>query len=262
MRYAANETKWPIRECVIAGAGALALVACLPLFGLVIFMLRPFMLTAIVLMAALLTALAILSPWVLVPRQQGRWTADVAPEQAYKGLRLARDVVLHPGHSWAWIDDEVIVGVDDIAQAALGHVDEVKLPVEGAHVHRGDPLFRLRHGERCIDLPSPVSGTVLRCNQALRTSPDLVNSRPFSLGWVARIRGEDPLDDRRHLLRGRKAWGWFRGEVDRVFHDASAPAASPPGFGPDTRRPTDDQSAWHEFQVTLAGPTPTHAWSD
>jgi hypothetical protein len=45
-----------------------------------------------------------------------------------------------------------------------------------------------------------------------------VNRRPFSLGWVASIRAGDEFeDDRSRLLRGGRAWQWFRSEVDRVL---------------------------------------------
>jgi glycine cleavage system H protein len=37
------------------------------------------------------------------------------------------------------------------------------------------------------DLYAPVSGTVTEVNEALRDSPELLNSDPFGEGWIARV---------------------------------------------------------------------------
>lgn len=240
-------------DWLLPGAFALLLASALPVLALLAFTLRPVVITGAVVALA-----ALLSPLVLVPRMRGRWTADVAPEQAYRGLRLARDVFLHPGHTWAWVHGDAIVGADDIVQAALGPIDEVALPPEGRHVRRGEPLFSLRHGDRRLELPSPVSGTVVRSNGALRAHPELINTRPFSRGWVARVHPDDDLiDDQRHLLRGRKAWTWFQREVDRVIGEPEP--VSPPPADPIPEESTlaadlhdhFDDAAWRQFVAAV-----------
>jgi glycine cleavage system H protein len=44
------------------------------------------------------------------------------------------------------------------------------------------------------DLYAPISGEVLEVNQALRDSPELVNSAPFGEGWIARLAIADPAE--------------------------------------------------------------------
>lgn len=214
MRSIHHNTCSDIRECVALGAIALLLVLASPFVAIVLFTTRPFLIVI-----ALIALVAIVSPFVIVPRLRGRWQADVAPESAYRGLRLARDVALHPGHTWAWIgEEEIIVGADDLAQAELGPIDRVDLPAEGTRVRQDETLFRVRHGSRTIELPAPVSGTIVRLNERLRAQPELINRRPFSLGWVARIHADEHLvDDRRRLRSGRSAWRWFRTEVDALL---------------------------------------------
>lgn len=215
-----------LRECLLLGLIALLLVAASPFVAIMLFAARP-----LVIAAGLLALGAVVSPLVIAPRMRGRWQADVAPEGAYRGLRLARDVGLHRGHSWAWIgEDEVVVGADDLAQAEVGPIDLIELPAEGTRVQQDEPLFRIRHGSRALELPSPVSGTVVRLNERLRDQPELVNRRPFSLGWVARIRADEHLvDDRSHLRFGGNAWRWFRSEVDRVLRTVPAFSAATDG---------------------------------
>lgn len=237
-------------ECLVLGLCAVLLVLASPFLALLIFTVRP-----IVLAGVLIAILAVVSPLVLVPRMRGRWQADIAPESAYKGLRLARDVGVHPGHTWAWIgDEEVVVGADDLIQAELGPIEEIDLPAQGRRVHQDEPLFRLRHGSRTLSLPAPVSGTVIRTNERLLSTPGLINQRPFSLGWVVRIRADEDLADARsHLFFGRRAWRWFRGEVDRLLRAVSAPR--PPGDGVNTESlaaslyTVIDDETWRRLRV-------------
>lgn len=212
MEYARVPTRWHISEYVVPVAVALLLVACLPLLGIMAFALR----TALLIAAPIVVLVIGLSlvRWKSVGEW---WNARLSPQTAYRGMHMARDAAFHRGHSWALIDAEVVVGADDIVQSALGPVEEVVVPEPGRRIKRGEPLFRLRHADRMIDLPSPVTGTVLGVNESLREHPEAVNLKPFGAGWVVRMHGEDVAEDRRRLLCGRKAWNWFRDEVDLLL---------------------------------------------
>lgn len=244
MQSAHHSTWSDARECLVFGSIAIALVLASPFLALALFMVRPF-----VIAAALLALVAVISPVVITPRLRGRWQADVAPESGYRGLRLARDVSLHPGHSWAWIsDEEIVVGVDDIAQAEIGPIEGIDFPPLGTRLHQGEPLCQVRHGGRVLELPSPVSGEVIRLNDRLLDQPGLINRRPFSLGWVARIRPDEHLvDDRRRLRSGGSAWRWFCAEVDRVLQgvpDTAVPLHDPERMAEVLFRAIDDET-WH-----------------
>lgn len=200
-----------VRRNLIIAASFLAIllfVAALPFVALLAFMLRGLLLFAIVGAAAAYACSAGFREWL---------SLHAEPFIQYRGLRLARDVRLHPGHSWARIDRDVAVGVDDLVQAALGPVEGVELPADGTHVSRGQRLFRLRHGERTVDVPSPVAGTVLTVNSQLVGHPGLINSEPFASGWAVRIHSDDPQADQQFLLRGRAAKNWFETSADQVI---------------------------------------------
>jgi glycine cleavage system H lipoate-binding protein len=92
---------------------------------------------------------------------------------------------------------------------------KVDLPAE-SRVRQGERLFRLRRGKRMLDVRAPLSGTVLSCNAALRSRPELINDEPFARGWVVRLRSDHVREDQRRLLHGKKARTWFRFAVDRV----------------------------------------------
>jgi len=210
MTRAAHQRRSCAWECVVPAAVALGVVLCLPLVGFVAFALRP-----VVLLGAVGVIIAIIVWCVRDIRECSR--TEAAGGEAYRGLRLAEDVALDAGHCWAWLDDEAVVGADDFVLSALGIVEAIDLPAPGDHVERGDTLLRLHHLDRSLELPSPVTGRVVAINDALRDHPELVNTSPFGHGWAVRIRADRLGAERRELLIGRRASGWFRREVDFLF---------------------------------------------
>jgi glycine cleavage system H protein len=90
-----------------------------------------------------------------------------------------------------WVRDEggtVRVGVTDYAQDALGDIVFVTLPETGTHVTAGQACGEIESTKSVSDVYAPVSGTVVERNEALDTSPELVNSDPYGDGWMMAIR--------------------------------------------------------------------------
>jgi glycine cleavage system H protein len=239
-----------IKDCIACILVCLLAIAVLPLLGAVVFVLRPGLIAA----AALLVIVGC-GLFALSARFRTWLNEESLPEIDYRGLRLDHDARISPHHSWARIYDVVVVGVDDILQAAIGPVDEVELPAEGSRVRCGEPLFVLHHADRRIEVASPISGTVLACNSALRKDPSLINENPFHDGWVVRLQSDMPAEERKTLLSGSRGRAWFRREVDRLFdtlgvsrQDDAAAARQIPAS--QIHRRLDDD-AWRELSSTL-----------
>jgi glycine cleavage system H protein len=178
------------------------------------------------------------------------------PVVTYNGLSLDNAVSLSPAHAWARIDgDEATVGADDLMLRVLGPVESVDLPAEGRRVERGEPLFRLCHGERDVEVLSPVSGTVVHSHWALEDQPARMNGAPFDDGWAVRLAGDEVRRQRRGLLRGNDARTWFRGEVDRLFGELMPADALPTlpdgGVMVDELHRAIDDATWKRLQVSF-----------
>ncbi len=196
----------------MVGVLTLVLIA-LPLAAILGVFARLPLLIAVVVAMAIAGIVAVFSPtfreWL---------NAEVDQEISYNGLRLATGVAISPYHSWARITaEDVQVGADDLTQAVLGPVEHITLPHVGDHVEQGEPLFRLRHGPRFVNMRSPVSGEIIDTNQALLRTPRLVNQEPFGSGWAVRLRSDRRPNGHRGLFRGKDARAWFRLEVDRLL---------------------------------------------
>jgi glycine cleavage system H protein len=237
----------------IAAIAAVIIVA-VPFIAVLGFALR----FVIVVGAAIVLVVTLLG--YLTSRSFREWfDAYAEPIHDYKGLQQRGGVALHPSHSWARIDGEVLVGVDDVLQATLGPVEEVDLPSAGCRVRQGDPLFRLRHGDRVVDVRAPVSGTVVATNDTLRESPRTINDEPFAGGWAVRLQGDDVRADRRRLLRGRRAVTWFHNEVDRVIgalipHGHATPMLPDGGVVVSELHRHIDDASWERLERSLFAP--------
>ena len=241
----------------VAG-GVLVVLLSLPLLAALAMVARPLLLGAGIAALAVGVALQLFSPsfreWL---------TFQQEPEMRYSGLRLPTDVALHPGHAWTrFAGGEATVGADDLVQSVLGPVEAVELPPPGKAVRRGEPLFRLRRGERSVTLRAPLSGRVLQTNGELAADPRRVNASPFAEGWAVRLDAEAPRRERRELRRGNAARAWFRGEVDRLLRSLQ-PASSVPAL-PDVGvlvhelyRHIDD-AAWKQVQATFFNGEPAN----
>ena len=84
-------------------------------------------------------------------------------------------------------DGSVRVGITHYAQDALGDIVYVSLPEVGENVEAGSPCGELESTKSVSDVYAPVSGQVVARNEALDATPELVNSDPYSGGWLFEI---------------------------------------------------------------------------
>ena len=102
-------------------------------------------------------------------------------------LRYTKD------HEWVRIDgDEAVIGITAYAADQLGDIVFVELPDVGKSFDQFATFGVVESVKAVSDLYAPVGGEVLGTNDALAGSPEVVNSDPFSEGWMIRIRLADP----------------------------------------------------------------------
>ena len=121
-------------------------------------------------------------------------------------------------HVWVWIESGgcVRVGIDDLANQALGAVGEVGLPEPGLEVRSGDPLFSFRRGAETLRFPAPVGGKVRDINGSLAGDPSRIARSPYRDGWICRIEPGDLGGDLGRFLIGRAGAEWYVRETDRL----------------------------------------------
>lgn len=92
-------------------------------------------------------------------------------------------------HEWVKADGDVaIIGITDYAQEQLGDVVYVDLPEAGGKVAQFEKMGEIESVKAVSDLYSPVSGEILRVNDAVVSTPEVVNSDPHGDGWLIEVR--------------------------------------------------------------------------
>jgi glycine cleavage system H protein len=91
-------------------------------------------------------------------------------------------------HEWVLVEgDTATVGITAYAAEKLGDVVFVELPAVGTAVTEGTVVGEIESTKSVGELFAPVSGTVTETNDAVVSSPELVNSDPFGDGWMIKV---------------------------------------------------------------------------
>ena len=94
-------------------------------------------------------------------------------------------------HVWVKVDgDKVIVGITDFAQDQLGDVLYVDLPAAGDTFAKGEVFSEVESSKTASELQLPFAGEVLKVNEDLDDSPELLNEDSYT-NWIAEFKAED-----------------------------------------------------------------------
>jgi glycine cleavage system H protein len=106
------------------------------------------------------------------------------------------DLKFLKSHEWARMEDDgtVTVGISDHAQAQLGDLVYVELPAVGDSVEAGNACAVVESVKAASDVYSPVSGKVIKVNDALVDAPESINADAFGEGWIFRIAPSNPSE--------------------------------------------------------------------
>lgn len=96
-------------------------------------------------------------------------------------------------HEWLRIEEDIVViGITDYAQDQLGDVVYVELPEVGTQVTQSEACGTIESVKTVSDLYAPVSGEVVKINEALDDAPELLNNEPYGSGWIMEVKIKDP----------------------------------------------------------------------
>jgi glycine cleavage system H protein len=103
-------------------------------------------------------------------------------------MQIPADLRYSSDHEWARAEGDVVrIGITDYAQDALGDVVYVALPSVGTALDAGGTLGEVESTKSVSEIYAPVSGVVSAVNDALSSSPELINTEPYGAGWICEI---------------------------------------------------------------------------
>ena len=105
---------------------------------------------------------------------------------------IREDLVYTKSHEWVHIKNGIIrIGITDYAQEHMTDVVFVELPTVGSSYSKGDEIAIIESVKSISEIYAPVEGTISRINEALDSSPELVNESPYDEGWLLEMEVKD-----------------------------------------------------------------------
>lgn len=97
-------------------------------------------------------------------------------------------------HEWVRLTESgnALFGITHYAQEALGDIVYVSLPAVGESIVAGQACGEVESTKSVSDIFAPVDGEVVAVNPTLDASPEIVNSAPYTEGWLVEVELSDP----------------------------------------------------------------------
>ncbi len=97
---------------------------------------------------------------------------------------------------WVRVEgDQAVIGITDYAQDQLGDIVYVELPWDSTQSVSHESKFGdIESVKATSELISPVSGEIVKTNDALKDHPELINDSPYDEGWMLVVKMSNPAE--------------------------------------------------------------------
>jgi glycine cleavage system H protein len=105
------------------------------------------------------------------------------------------DLKYHKEHTWVKVTGKKgTIGITDYAQDALGDIVYIDLPEVDASFEANSEISEIESTKSTSAVISPVTGKIVKVNEELSESPEVINEDPYGKGWIAVIDLENPSE--------------------------------------------------------------------
>ncbi len=102
------------------------------------------------------------------------------------------DIKYHKEHTWVKVSGKKgTIGITDYAQDSLGDIVYIDLPEVDVSVDANSEMSEIESTKATSSVITPVSGKIIKVNEDLAESPEIINEDPYGKGWIAVIELEN-----------------------------------------------------------------------
>lgn len=102
--------------------------------------------------------------------------------------KIPEDLLYSKEHEWVRVKDNVAeIGITDYAQNSLGDIVYIDGPENDIEIEANSVVATIESVKAVSDIYAPVSGKVVEVNESLQDNPALVNTDPYSSGWLFKV---------------------------------------------------------------------------
>ena len=131
---------------------------------------------------------------------------------------LPKGLYFDKSHTWAFMEKNgmVRIGIDDFIQHVTGPITRVELKKPGEKIRKGDIALSIIQKGKQLNIHTSVSGIIKEQNKVLLANSSIINSSPYSEGWVYLIEPANWLREIQFLDMAEKYRCWLMNEFSRL----------------------------------------------
>ena len=121
-------------------------------------------------------------------------------------------------HTWVYMKKNGLVklGIDDFMQHVTGPLTRVEMKECGEKIKKGEHLVTIIQKGKQLNIYSPLTGTITAQNKNLITNAGLLNSSPFTDGWLYIIEPINWSLEIQFMNMAEKYANWLTSEYSRL----------------------------------------------
>jgi len=105
------------------------------------------------------------------------------------------DLKYHKEHTWVKVSGKKgTIGITDHAQDALGDIVYIDLPEADTTVEANSEISEIESTKATSSVISPVSGKIVKVNEELAETPEIINEDPYGKGWIIVVEMDNPAE--------------------------------------------------------------------
>ena len=107
-------------------------------------------------------------------------------------MKVIEDYKYSNNHEWVKAEGKMAyIGITDYAQHSLGDIVYVELPEIGSKLNKDEAFGVVESVKAASDIFLPVSGTIVKINEAIVDDPTLLNKDSFE-NWMVYVEMDNP----------------------------------------------------------------------
>lgn len=108
-------------------------------------------------------------------------------------MNVPADLKYTRNDEWVRVEgNTATAGISDYAQEQLSDIVYVELPAVGDAFKAGESYGSVESVKAASDVYLPMGGTITEINEALSSTPEVVNSDPYGKGWMVKFTIANP----------------------------------------------------------------------
>lgn len=112
-------------------------------------------------------------------------------------MEIPENIFICPTHEYIREENGVYyVGISEILANKLGYIVHAELPNDiGGYYLKKEVFATLESSSLAAEIHMPVTGKILEVNPVLKDNSGIINSEPYTEGWILKIEPTNYEDD-------------------------------------------------------------------